>query len=76
MIQARFNTLYICEVKFSDSPIGAGVIDQIQQKIDRIKAPKHMSFRPVLIHVNDVTKDLEHSPYFYKVINFSKLLGV
>jgi len=76
MIQARFNTVYICEIKFSDSPIGTGVIDQIEEKINRLKTPKHMSFRPVLIHVNGVTKDLEHSQYFYKIIDFSKLLGV
>jgi uncharacterized protein len=76
MIQARFNTVYICEIKFSDSPIGSGVIDEIQEKINRLKTPKHMSFRPVLIHVNGVTKDLEHSQYFYKIIDFSKLLGV
>lgn len=76
MIQARFNTLYICEVKFSDSPIGVSVIEQIQENINRLKTPKHMSFRPVLIHVNGITKDVEHSPYFFRVIDFSRLLEV
>ena len=31
MIQTNFNTLYVCEIKFSKSPIGTDVIKEVQQ---------------------------------------------
>jgi uncharacterized protein len=74
MIQTKFNTLYVCEVKFSKNPIGADVIKEVQQKIDRLKQPKGFSCRPVLIHVNGVTNDLVDNHYFAAIIDFSQLL--
>ncbi len=75
MIQTKFNTLYICEIKFSKNPIGVGVIQDVQQKIDRLKQPKGFSCRPVLIHVNGVTDDLIDENYFAAIIDFSKLFA-
>lgn len=74
MIQTKFGTLYIFEVKFSKNPIGKDVIKEIQQKIDRLKRPKGFSCRPVLIHVNGVTDELAESEYFSTIIDFSELL--
>ena len=74
LIQAKFGTLYVCEIKFSEGPIGLEVARQIQEKIQHLKVPKHMSFRPVLIHVNGVTDDVKYSPYFYKIIDFAEFL--
>lgn len=75
MMQTKFNTLYICEIKFSKNPIGVDVIKEVQQKIDRLKRPKGFSCRPILIHVNGVTDDLIDEGYFAGVIDFSKLLS-
>ena len=74
LIQTRFSTLYLCEIKFYDGPIGMSIIEQIEEKISRLATPKHMSFRPVLIHVNGVTKDLENSGYFFEIVDFTKML--
>jgi len=74
MVQTKFNTLYVCEIKFSKNPIGLEVINEIQQKIDRLKRPKGFSCRPVLIHVNGVTEDLIDEEYFSDIIDFSQLL--
>lgn len=74
MIQTQLNTLYICEIKFSRSPIATHVMKEVQQKIDRLKRPKGFSCRPVLIHVNGVSDAVIESDYFVKIINFSSLL--
>lgn len=70
MVQTKYNTLYVCEVKFSKNRIGSEVIAETKEKIARIKTPKHFSFRPVLIHVNGVTDDLLDTEYFAHVIEF------
>lgn len=40
LIQTKFNCIYPCEIKFSKSEINATVIDEMQQKIQRLKIPK------------------------------------
>lgn len=74
MIQTRFNTLYVCEIKFSQNPIGASIIDELQEKINALKFPKRFSHRPVLVHVNGVTEEVINSNYFSAIIDFGDLL--
>jgi len=74
MIQTRFNTLYVCEVKFSKNPIGPRVIEEVKKKTQRLKIPKRFSIRPVLIHVNGVEDSILDKGYFDKVIDFGELL--
>jgi AAA+ ATPase superfamily predicted ATPase len=76
MIQTAFNTLYICEIKFSKNLISVEVIKEVQQKIDRLKRPKGFSCRPVLIHVNGVTEEIIESGYFSTIIDFSEILAL
>ena len=75
LIQTRFNTVYICEIKFHRFEIGIGIIDSVQEKINRIKLPKNYSYRPVLIHVNGVREDVVDSGFFSHILDFGKLLG-
>ena len=70
LIQTRYQTLYICEIKFSKNPVGVGVISEVQEKIARLKHPKGFSCRPVLIHVNGVTHDVIDEHYFSEIIDF------
>lgn len=74
MVQTKFNTLYVCEIKFSKNLIGIDIIKEMQQKIDLLKRPKGFSCRPVLIHVNGITDDLLESDYFAAIIDFSQFL--
>jgi AAA+ ATPase superfamily predicted ATPase len=74
MIQTRFDTLYICEVKFSKQPIKMSVISQVREKIKKLKVPRHISRRPVLIHVNGITENVLDSEFFSDVVNFGDLL--
>jgi len=72
MIQTRHNVLYICEIKFSGREIGGQVIDEMREKIRRLKIPRQFSYRPVLIHVNGVSELVIESQYFSDIIDFSE----
>lgn len=75
LIQTNLGTLYVCEVKFSKNPIGMEVIEEMKKKIDSLEVAKYTSIRPVLVHVNGITSDLERSGYFTNIVDFSKLLN-
>ncbi len=74
LIQTKFNTLYICEIKFSKHKIDKKVISECEQKISALKLPKGFSYRPVLIHVNGVNDSIIESEFFSAIIDFSELL--
>lgn len=74
LIQIRFQSLYLCEVKFSRNPIGQKIIHEMEEKRKRLKIPKFCSIRPVLIHVNGVEESVLDERYFDKVVDFGQLL--
>ena len=74
MLQTKHNTLHICEIKFSKSPIKKSIIKEVMEKIDRLVIPKRFSVRPVLIHVNGVDEAVEESQYFSEIVDLSDWL--
>lgn len=74
LIQTSFNTLYICEIKFSKNLVKPTVIREMQQKIAKLKIPRNFSYRSVLIHINGVEDSVLGSPEFSNIIDFSELL--
>jgi uncharacterized protein len=74
MIQTRFNTLYVCEIKFHKDPIGMEIIKEMRQKLKALSLPRGYSVRPVLIHVNGVKEQVEEQEFFTHIIDFSQLL--
>jgi AAA+ ATPase superfamily predicted ATPase len=74
LIQTRFDTLYVCEVKFSKYPIKKEVVFEVQEKARKLKVPRNISRRAVLIHVNGVSEELIDCQYFSNIINFGQLL--
>jgi len=75
MLQTKHNTLYICEIKFSKSPIEKSIIAEVREKIDRLVIPKGFSVRPVLIHVNGVNEGVEENQYFSEIVDISDWLS-
>lgn len=75
LIQTRYNNLFVCEVKFSRHEIKMPVIQETQQKIDRLKLPKHFSCFPILIHVNVVSDAVIDANYFSKIIDLSDIIS-
>jgi AAA+ ATPase superfamily predicted ATPase len=76
LIQTRFNTIYVCEVKFHKEPIGVEILKEMQQKLNRLVLPRGYSVRPVLIHVNGVKEEVEETEFFSDIIDFGKLLTI
>lgn len=74
MIQTKFGTCYLCEIKFSSKEITKSVIDEMQLKIRSLSLPKNISIRPVLIHVNGVDDAVIESDFFSAIIDFKDLL--
>ena len=74
MIQTKFGTCYLCEIKFSSQEITRSVIDEVKQKIRSLTLPKNISIRPVLIHVNGVDENVVESDFFSSIIDFKSLL--
>jgi AAA+ ATPase superfamily predicted ATPase len=74
LIQTKFNTLYVCEIKFSKGPIESDVVKEVQEKIHCMTKPKNFSIRPVLIHVNGVTDAVVESDFFANIIDFGEFL--
>lgn len=71
VIQTRFNTLYLFEIKFSRHPISLSVVKEIKQKLEALKVPKQMACLPVLVHASGITKAVIESRYFVQIIDFS-----
>ena len=77
LIQTKYNVLYVCEIKFSREIIKSSIIQEVQEKIRRLKTPKHFSIMPVLIHVNGVADQVTESEFFAYTIDFGDMtLGV
>lgn len=74
LIQTKYGTLYICEVKFKQGLIDTSVIEEVKEKIAALDHPKWTSCRPVLIHVNGVTDSVRESDFFAHIIDFSEFL--
>ena len=74
LIQTKHNQLYICEIKYSKKEIGMQVVEEMNEKINRLSLPKHFSYRTVLIHVNGVSDSLEESRFFSHIIDVNDFL--
>lgn len=74
LVQTKYGTLYICEVKFKQGLIDLSVIEEVQEKISSLDRPKWISCRPVLIHVNGVMDSVKESDFFAHIIDFGQLL--
>ena len=74
MIQTRFHTLYVCEVKFTKEKVGRKILEEVEEKRKRLKIPRYFSIRPILVHVNGVEESVLEENYFDKVIDFSRML--
>ena len=72
LIQCRYS-LYICEVKFAQN-ITPNVIDQVREKIEKLKVPKTISIRPVLIYQGELSPQIPRTNFFTHLISFDQLL--
>jgi uncharacterized protein len=74
LIQTKYNSIYLCEIKFSQNEIKESITTEITEKINRLKLPKRFSVRTVLIHVSDVSDTISDSGFFAQILDFADLL--
>lgn len=74
LIHTKYNTLFVCEIKFSQNSIGVEVIEKVKEKIARLSLPRNFAAIPILIHANETTAAVYDAEYFLKIINFSDYL--
>ena len=66
-------TLYVCEIKFRKMT-SKSVINEVQEKISRLKMPKGVSVRPILIYSGGLHPEVEEDGFFDRIIHFDELL--
>jgi len=76
LIQTSFNSLLLCEVKFSKNLIGLNVISEVQEKIKKLKKPRGFSCVPVLIYFGELSEEILDQQFFYKLISFEAFLTI
>ena len=74
LIQTKYNTLFVCEIKFSQKTITAQVVAQLQEKIKRLSLPRGYAALPVLIHVSDVADEVVEAGYFTNIVDFREFI--
>ena len=74
LIQTKTNSLFVCEFKFKRREISSDIIDEMQDKISRLKAPKGFAKVAVLFHLSGVSTSVATSPYFYRIVDIVNFL--
>lgn len=74
LIQTKTNSLFICEFKFKRREISSEIINEMQDKISRLKAPKGFAKVAVLFHLSGVASSVATSSYFYRIIDIADFL--
>ncbi len=72
LIQTR-HTLYVCEIKFREK-ITPSIVDEVKEKIRKLKIAKTVSVRPVLIYEGELSPKIQNENYFSHLISFSDFL--
>ena len=55
--------------------ISKAVINEVQEKIERLKLPKGISARPVLIYSGGLAAGIEKEGFFDRLLHFDELLN-
>ena len=67
------SALFVCEVK-SRRKVGLNVVSGVAEKIRRLTYPRHLSTRPVLIHLGDLAPQVEDECFFDRILSLDSLL--
>jgi len=74
LIQSR-RTLYVCEIKFG-SDIRGEVIEQVDEKLRRLRVPSGYTVRPALLYTGRLSEAVANDDFFDACIDFADLLSI
>ena len=75
LVQTKLGVLYLCEIKFTRTRITTKIINEVQEKINRLATPKRLSIVPVLLYMGDIQDEVIDSQFFGRTINIEQLLN-
>jgi uncharacterized protein len=67
MIECKPLNFYVCEIKYKKK-INIEIIDEVQDKVARLKLPKYSTRRPVLIYCGELDPEVHDADYFDKIL--------
>ena len=63
----------VIECKFQTSPVGYSVIREVEKKISLLKPKKLYTIEKMLVCAGQITKDVQQSGYFHKILDLNAL---
>ncbi|WP_339041631.1 ATP-binding protein [Candidatus Lariskella endosymbiont of Hedychridium roseum] len=74
LVQTVTKNLFICEFKFKKREVNSDIINEVQDKITKLKVPRGFASIPVLLHLSGITDSVATSSYFYRIIDIVDFL--
>lgn len=75
LIYKRRDKVYtICEIKYSDSPIGTKIIPEFEKKFDLFSTPRGFTKERALISIHGPDKSLKDAEYFHHCVILEDIL--
>lgn len=74
LMKAR-HALYVVEIKRRDR-IGETVVDEVREKIGKIRVGRGMSVFPILVYAGDLSKRVPSDGFFSSIVSAEDLLGI
>ncbi len=68
------HTIYVIEIKRRET-IGEEVVAEVRERIGKLKAKKGVNIVPVLIYAGTLTKRVQASGFFARIISADALIG-
>jgi len=75
LVHRKGHVLTVVECKFRAQPTGMPVIQETEEKVKLLRAPRHYSVERVLITGGEITSELERSGYFHQTLGLEAVLS-
>lgn len=73
LLHRHGHILTVIECKFQTSPVGYSVIREVEKKISLLKPKKLYTIEKMLVCAGQITKDVQQSGYFHKILDLNAL---
>ena len=69
LFDRKDNVISLCEMKYSDRPIGVNIISEVEKKVEFLEnAAGKKTIQKILITKSNPTSELQKSGYFFRII--------
>lgn len=75
LVHRQGHILTVMECKFQTSPVGSSVIQEVERKLELLKPKKIYTVEKILVCAGPITRDLEQSGYFHKILDIDALFA-